>query len=187
VRGIDLTGVTFGRLTVVSEAERVGSGRSTQRRWNCVCACSGQTVVLQTSLRSGTTRSCGCLQRASAAAGLTARNQSRAQSVDVPAYGTVHNRLRREYGPASGYTCVECGAQADDWSYDHTDPLEVTGLDHGHLRPYSLEPGHYEPRCRSCHKIFDRAQCELRALSAREGTGRQDQPTALARSGRHDA
>ncbi len=51
---IDLTGQTFGRLTVLSYA-----GRS---RWNCVCRCGNRSVPWGGSLRGGTTRSCGCLR-----------------------------------------------------------------------------------------------------------------------------
>ena len=54
---IDITGQKFSRLTVISRAE--SRGRSTM--WNCVCECGEEKVVHGSSLRSGETRSCGCL------------------------------------------------------------------------------------------------------------------------------
>lgn len=53
---IDLTGNTYGRLTVVSRAENY-KGRVA---WLCRCECGGQKVVTSNKLRVGDTRSCGC-------------------------------------------------------------------------------------------------------------------------------
>jgi len=57
---IDLTGHTFHRLTVISIAGKTDDGRYL---WNCECSCGSLTVVRGTNLRTGTTRSCGCLVR----------------------------------------------------------------------------------------------------------------------------
>lgn len=56
---IDLTGTTFGRLTVISRAENTRNG---QAQWLCVCECGRETVVQGGHLRSGHTTSCGCLR-----------------------------------------------------------------------------------------------------------------------------
>lgn len=53
----DLTGKTFGRLTVLSRAE---TSRTGQTRWNCRCSCGNTTVSHSTNLKSGTAHSCGC-------------------------------------------------------------------------------------------------------------------------------
>lgn len=59
---IDLTGRSFGRLTVLHRAEDMqdGSGRS---QWFCSCLCGNQKIVTSGSLRSGGCRSCGCLKK----------------------------------------------------------------------------------------------------------------------------
>ncbi len=49
----------FGRLVVFEQAGRTNS----QVAWRCVCDCGKQTVVRGSELRSGTTKSCGCLGR----------------------------------------------------------------------------------------------------------------------------
>ncbi len=59
----DLCGTRFARLTVVSFAGRRIYPDQTKPLWNCVCDCGNTTVVQGGKLRSGVTRSCGCLVR----------------------------------------------------------------------------------------------------------------------------
>lgn len=56
---VDLTGKIYARLTVVSRAENAGK----EARWNCICECGGSATVYGISLKSGDTKSCGCLAR----------------------------------------------------------------------------------------------------------------------------
>ena len=65
---IDLTGRRFGRLKVVSCASR-GNGPV---EWHCRCQCGARSVVQGSHLKSGHTRSCGCL-RADVATGSRAK------------------------------------------------------------------------------------------------------------------
>jgi hypothetical protein len=58
-QSIDITHQTFGRLTAIGRAPN--KGRRTV--WVCKCDC-GNTISVDTSaLRSGNTKSCGCLQK----------------------------------------------------------------------------------------------------------------------------
>lgn len=57
MRPLDLVGKKFNRLTVVSKAEK----RRNLSYWHCVCDCGTKTVVHGSSLKNGTTKSCGCL------------------------------------------------------------------------------------------------------------------------------
>jgi len=54
----DLTGKTFGKLSVVSFAGRNSSKNS---RWNCLCECGKTSIVVGSHLKNGQTKSCGCL------------------------------------------------------------------------------------------------------------------------------
>ena len=54
-----MIGGSFGRLTVLGEAEKKGG----HRRWLCRCTCGNEKVIHQSALRAGLTRSCGCLRR----------------------------------------------------------------------------------------------------------------------------
>lgn len=57
----DLTGKRFNQLLVLRETKSVTypSGM-TSRRWICKCTCGKETVVHQSSLTGGNTKSCGC-------------------------------------------------------------------------------------------------------------------------------
>ena len=57
---IDLTNQTFNRWTVISRAPNNKRGET---MWNCVCECGKKKIVSGYSLRSGSSKSCGCLQR----------------------------------------------------------------------------------------------------------------------------
>jgi len=59
---INLTGQKFGRLTVI---KRVPNNKYGGVMWLCECSCKEKKklVVRGSSLRSGCTQSCGCLQR----------------------------------------------------------------------------------------------------------------------------
>lgn len=54
----DLTGMRFGRLTVISLDRYDPKNHST--RWNCLCDCGTEKSVFASCLKSGGTTSCGC-------------------------------------------------------------------------------------------------------------------------------
>lgn len=56
---IDLTGMKFARLTVTQYSHTEGK----KAFWHCVCDCGRAITLYGAVLRSGNTRSCGCLQR----------------------------------------------------------------------------------------------------------------------------
>jgi hypothetical protein len=56
---LDLTGEIFGKLTVVGEDKGTPKGYN---YWRCECECGGKSSVRSSYLRSGHTKSCGCLR-----------------------------------------------------------------------------------------------------------------------------
>ena len=54
----NFAGKRFGMLTVLAYAGKEAG----MHRWKCRCDCGRETIVGQTLLQSGKTRSCGCLQ-----------------------------------------------------------------------------------------------------------------------------
>lgn len=56
----DLTGMKFGRLTVISRAE---NGKNWKVRWNCHCDCGNDVTVYASHLMNGHTQSCGCYNK----------------------------------------------------------------------------------------------------------------------------
>lgn len=57
---VDMTGWTFGRLTV---QRQVGNAPRGAPIWRCLCECGNTTDVMSSNLRNGGTQSCGCLYR----------------------------------------------------------------------------------------------------------------------------
>lgn len=57
----DLTGQRFGRWTVIKLAGKGPNSR--ERTWLCRCDCGTEKIIPQSRLKSGNSRSCGCLQR----------------------------------------------------------------------------------------------------------------------------
>lgn len=72
---------------------------------------------------------------------------------------TVHDRIRRLWGPARHHHCVACGKSARDWAYDGTDPDELylpeSWSDSNIWQKCSAYPEFYMPLCPSCHKRRD--------------------------------
>ena len=56
---MDLTGHKYGRLTVLDRSKNI----SKIVAWRCLCSCGTKTIVKALCLRSGGTKSCGCLGR----------------------------------------------------------------------------------------------------------------------------
>jgi hypothetical protein len=59
--------------------------------------------------------------------------------------------VRGARGRAAGHRCADCTSRsAAVWSYDGTD--RDPRIDGPSGRRFSLDPTHYRPRCRSCHR-----------------------------------
>jgi hypothetical protein len=98
---IDLSGRTFGRLTVVRRArDRVSPNGKPATNWLCVCACGkpeGLLEVVGQSLRRRATLSCGCLHLES----ITTHGGTK-QGAEHPLYTTwtdMHQRCRNPNAP----------------------------------------------------------------------------------------
>lgn len=56
---VNLLGGKFGRLTVIEKTDKRGSGGAVF--WKCLCECGNTKDVSSSCLRTGQTKSCGCL------------------------------------------------------------------------------------------------------------------------------
>lgn len=62
-------GDKYGRLTTVRRVEDAVYPSGQRRpRWECICSCGNSCIKLSSQLRSGKTRSCGCLRSETSAA-----------------------------------------------------------------------------------------------------------------------
>ncbi|MCZ1068620.1 hypothetical protein O0984_11395 [Clostridioides difficile] len=57
----DLTNKKFGRLTAIKSTNK--KAKSGHYIWICKCDCGNEIEVIESSLTTGKTRSCGCLQK----------------------------------------------------------------------------------------------------------------------------
>jgi len=63
MKAIDMMGQRFDRLVVIQRITRPEWERA---RWRARCDCGGETIVKPGELRTGHTRSCGCLRKENA-------------------------------------------------------------------------------------------------------------------------
>lgn len=61
MRKQNLTGNRFGQLIVMQEGIPIKDGQYNRVTWECLCDCGNTTTVRANTLKSGLTKSCGCL------------------------------------------------------------------------------------------------------------------------------
>jgi len=139
---VDLSGVRFSKLLVVSKAG-VDSTRKTT--WNVLCDCGGTSIVTGLNLKSGTTKSCGCL--------------THRKGPDNPRYRPIPPDVRRDRKRAGAQfrlwrksvlarcpTCIRCGAETS---------LQVHHLNGFDEFPVSrFDPLNGITLCLKCHTQF---------------------------------
>lgn len=124
---VDLTGQTFGRLSVLERADDhiVGSRKRTQ--WHCRCECGNLLTVLGDNLRGHKTQSCGCYQRERASATNTTHGDTNSHLYGV--WCAMRNRCYnpsvpyfKRYGGRGITVCDEWRNSYDafrSWAYDN--------------------------------------------------------------------
>lgn len=96
-KAMDLKGRQFENLTVLKRAE---SDYSRQPKWVCECTCGNICIVQGRYLKSGATKSCGCMQRGTKPGEMTERNMrspseslSRLQTDGIYPYHNLANAI----------------------------------------------------------------------------------------------
>lgn len=74
---VDLSGKRFGRLTIIEKQPE----SKIKIKWICKCDCGNYAIVFGSSLKTGNTRSCGCLKMEGGRDGKITHGQS-----DTPTY-----------------------------------------------------------------------------------------------------
>lgn len=89
----DLAGSVFGRLTATSRSETRGRHRV---YWLCACQCGNEKWVIADALKSGGTRSCGCLNDETPR---TPIHGATLNGTHTPEYASWHSMIQRCTNP----------------------------------------------------------------------------------------
>ena len=128
----DITGQRFGRLTVI---ERVPS-YNTNAMWLCKCDCGNYTKALGSTLRSGGSKSCGCLRRELTSASMRTHGDSGTRLARIwytmrQRCGNKNNPEYSEYGGRGIEVCNE-------WQSDF-EPFRAWALSHGYSDTLTID------------------------------------------------
>lgn len=136
---IDITGKTFGRLTVIKRAPDKG-GRG-QTYWTCECGCHEHTIidVRSSHLRNGLIQSCGCLRKEKTINRTETHGMTRTRLYRI--WSNMKSRCYNEnvpcftrYGAEGKFVCSEWADSFEsfrDWSLTHgyRDDLTIERID----------------------------------------------------------
>lgn len=111
MKKIDLTGQRFNKLLVLKRVENSKNGKA---QYLCKCDCGKQTIVEAYRLKSGNTKSCGCLQRQRKEEDLVGKTFGRLTVESFAGYKQINKRNARPF-----WNCVcSCGTHKTvngDW------------------------------------------------------------------------
>jgi len=108
---VDLEGKRFGKLVVT---EYIGGK---YYKWKCICDCGNEKIVSQNNLKSGNSKSCGCLHLK----GLLERNirhglcEERAYKVHQNIMSRCNNKKAKDHKDYGGRGISIC----DEWGNDN--------------------------------------------------------------------
>ena len=88
----DLSGNRYHRWTVIC----IGEKRGLIQKWKCRCDCGTEREVAYNNLKSGTSRSCGCLQKE-----ITSKNRSSHGMANHPIYRSWASMKSRCLSPGN--------------------------------------------------------------------------------------
>lgn len=101
-------GMRFGRLIATNESS-YKSKTQTSLFWDCDCDCGNKVVVDSKSLKSGKTKSCGCLKRDQASI--------RLKKIQYDKYGSLNERFNKSYIVNNISGCWEWTKSRDNEGY----------------------------------------------------------------------
>jgi hypothetical protein len=164
---IDLTGMKFGRWTVLAlHPQRVRNGRAIRTLWRCICDCGRARLVFATNLRRGLSTSCGCRIPETIIARSTKHSQAR-RLKHTRVYDCWVGMRQRCYNPNNnsyadyggrGITVCERWHRFANFFADMGHPPRGKSLDRINVN------GNYEPgNCRWA-SVFEQARNKRRYL-----------------------
>jgi len=147
---IDMTGKKCGRLTILKRGYKTNDTRA---YWECLCECGNTSIVLGRYLRSGHTKSCGCLRIERIKVtntihnGCTRKNRERLYNIHESIKQRCTNKNTDNYERYGGRGITMCREWDDygtfrEWAYNsgYSKELSIDRIDNS---------GNYQPNnCR---------------------------------------
>ncbi len=145
---LDLTKMTFGKLTVLSKAPNKGK----KTYWTCQCECGNIKDIQTGHLRNGSIQSCGCFNK------FKAKNKDKSKPVI-----DYRRRIKIALCSANENRCSVCGVEDDIIIYDfhHLDPTSKSfGIGSASTtrskRAYANEAKKCVMVCANCHRKIEK-------------------------------
>ena len=147
MRGYDLTGERFGRLTVI---ELIGRDEFSHKLWRCKCDCGNEKVVTTSSLTQKHTTSCGCYYHEYMSATKSTHRMSETKLFKV--YTQMKKRCFNEKDKSYPYYGARGIGVCSEW-VDNPQSFFTWALSNGYEEGLTLDRintnGDYEPdNCR---------------------------------------
>ena len=112
MKKIDLTGKTFGLLTVVNEVKTDNKNIA----WMCKCKCGNKKTILGSNLTGGRSKSCGCLQKENASKASKTHGGTKTRLYNL--YKGMKQRCTNLNSPAYKYYGGRGIVICDEWLND---------------------------------------------------------------------
>lgn len=133
MKRIDLTGKTFGQLTVIGRAPNMVTGIKRQRSrkaYYCRCSCGCEKVVLGESLTRGNTKSCGCTKAAMVSESRKTHGESKTLLYGI--WCAIKRRRYNTHDPAYPLYGGRGITMCDEWKEDYVQ-FRDWALSHGYV------------------------------------------------------
>lgn len=160
----DLTGMMFGKLTVIEVSRKVQSGNRKRYYWNCKCVCGKTKEVRTDCLTSGDVKSCGCIKKEQDKINLTKFHRHKLSNTNLwhVYYGILHRCYNTKdthyanYGGKGVVICEEWKESFDnfvEWAFSsgYKQGLQIDRIDND---------GNYEPS--NCRWVSLKENCRNR-------------------------
>lgn len=169
---IDLTGKKFGRLTVLYKVGSIRYNKCTKTVWHCICDCTNEIDVVGELLRTGKTKSCGCLKKEIAYN--TGKNNKKENKYDLATYqyGVGYtNDGKVFYFDKEDYEKIKDICWWEDENIDYPNLSYICGLINGkkvkmHRYILGLDSGDNYYVDHINHKTYDNQKENLRLVDS---------------------
>jgi len=151
-RALNLIGQKFGRLTVIKRVENNINKKGEQRSaWLCACECGKCIVVTGDKLKTGNTKSCGCLQKDVARKNMmTTRTKTDYTQIGLERRTINKYDLSGEYG--IGYTS-NCNEEGINYFYFDLEDYDKIKDYHWHFQNGYIAAKDFHKNYNTCVKL----------------------------------